>query len=752
LILKRMTATFGCLENATLTLADGFNLIATPNESGKSTWSAFLIAMLYGIPTREKDRQGVLAEKNRYQPWSGAPLSGRIECVWRGRELILERSTPKPNLPMKELTARWGDTGETVRELTAETAGETLTGVGREVFERSAFVRQAAVGVDGSGELERRIAALVSSGEEDVSFPEVDERLKKQQNRRRHNKTGLIPALEEEFRQTNGTLGTLGAIHADIEAQETELDALTARRDALGAELRGHDAWEARARYQKIDEARGALAQAVRNEERARADLTVQNMKTDAEAVAALRTELSALSARARRAREAEDAAARLDAAAAAAEAERDEKAPAPFRGLSGAEAWRKAEEASAVCREAARKMGRRPARFSILLPLALCVLAAAVYVSLRQTALPSWASVLPPAALAAFAAAGLLLRGRSRKANAAAYDSALGPYGVDRPETLMNLAAAYREAAALADARRGEAEEARRLAGTLRAEVGGQAAPLLARIRASAPEARDFEGADAALSERLERCARHRAAFDRLEQARNLFLSLAAMGEVPEGAAAATEPARPREEVEADLEATESRRRTLTASLAARRGEQRALGDVASLTAQREAAESRLETLSAEYDAIALAREALEEANDTLRSRFAPALSKRAGEIFALLTGGRYDALTLDRTFAAAARRGEDTVSRSALWLSRGATDELYLAVRLAICELALPREDPVPLVLDDALVNFDGARMARALEYLLAQPRQTLLFTCHDRERAYLEGREGVRAITAW
>ena len=69
-------------------------------------------------------------------------------------------------------------------------------------------------------------------------------------------------------------------------------------------------------------------------------------------------------------------------------------------------------------------------------------------------------------------------------------------------------------------------------------------------------------------------------------------------------------------------------------------------------------------------------------------------------------------------------------------------------LAVRLAVCQLCLPGEDPAPLVLDDALVTFDDRRMALALDALaeLGRERQILLFTCQEREENYLEGRPGV------
>ena len=36
------------------------------------------------------------------------------------------------------------------------------------------------------------------------------------------------------------------------------------------------------------------------------------------------------------------------------------------------------------------------------------------------------------------------------------------------------------------------------------------------------------------------------------------------------------------------------------------------------------------------------------------------------------------------------------------------------------AICELALPQGDPIPLILDDALTNFDDSRCAAAIRFL--------------------------------
>ena len=145
----KMRATFGKLQSAELALGEGLNVIEAPNEGGKSTWSAFLRAMLYGINTKERDRQGYLAEKNRYQPWSGAAMEGSVELLWQGRSVTLRRG-PKGSTPFGRFEAVYTGTAELVPGLTGDNAGETLTGVPREVFERSAFVGQGGAAIDGA--------------------------------------------------------------------------------------------------------------------------------------------------------------------------------------------------------------------------------------------------------------------------------------------------------------------------------------------------------------------------------------------------------------------------------------------------------------------------------------------------------------------------------------------------------------------------------------------------------------------------
>ena len=157
---------------------------------------------------------------------------------------------------------------------------------------------------------------------------------------------------------------------------------------------------------------------------------------------------------------------------------------------------------------------------------------------------------------------------------------------------------------------------------------------------------------------------------------------------------------------------------------------------------------EEELARQQAEYAALQLSLDALQAANTTLQNRFSPELGRRAAEIFADMTGSTWSHILLDREFHLSAESGSDPTRRSVQLLSAGTADQLYLAVRLAICEMILPPEQNPPLILDDALLTFDDARLSTTLDYLtrLGAQRQILLFTCQGREAALLRGRPGV------
>ena len=224
MMIRKLTASFGKLENETLTLHDGLNVIYAPNESGKSTWCAFIRSMLYGIDSSERSRAGHLPDKLRYAPWSGAPMEGSMDLTADHCDITITRSTRAKNAPMREFTATYTGTNVPVEGMNGQNAGELLTGVSKDVFRRSAFIGQGTVAVTGSPELEKRISSLVASGEEETSYTEADQRLRAWQRKRRYNRKGMLPELEGEMDQVQQRLSDMGTSVEDVHKLEAELE------------------------------------------------------------------------------------------------------------------------------------------------------------------------------------------------------------------------------------------------------------------------------------------------------------------------------------------------------------------------------------------------------------------------------------------------------------------------------------------------------------------------------------------------
>ncbi|MDE7220653.1 MAG: hypothetical protein K2O45_13710, partial [Oscillospiraceae bacterium] len=196
------------------------------------------------------------------------------------------------------------------------------------------------------------------------------------------------------------------------------------------------------------------------------------------------------------------------------------------------------------------------------------------------------------------------------------------------------------------------------------------------------------------------------------------------------------------REQLRLRLTQLQSQDASLRRELHTTLGRIQAQGDPEELRQRVQALTENQAALQKEFDAIALAMEVLALSNATLQTRFSPALGERAASIFSSLTNGRYNRVLLDRAMTPSAQQPDQLSPHEGSQLSQGTADQLYLAVRLAICEMVLPAGRAVPIVLDDALVNFDDQRMAAALDYLLTVSgrRQILLFTCQKREGDYL------------
>src|SRR5690606_20551881 len=70
---------------------------------------------------------------------------------------------------------------------------------------------------------------------------------------------------------------------------------------------------------------------------------------------------------------------------------------------------------------------------------------------------------------------------------------------------------------------------------------------------------------------------------------------------------------------------------------------------------------------------------------------------------------------------------------------LSRGTREQLLLSLRMWLIEEYEKNSEPLPVALDDVMVNFDVHRarnLAKTLTHF-AEGRQVILFTCHEHTR---------------
>lgn len=734
--IKEMHATFGALERRTLTPGPGLTIIQAPNEGGKSTWCAFLRAMLYGIPTRERDKQGVLAEKNRYQPWSGAAMEGQLRLTWQGKEIILRRG-PRGNVPFGAFQAVDGATGMPLSYLTGN--GDELLGVPRAVYERSAFIGQGRTAVDAAPELEARIAALVSTGEEEISYSQVQRQLKAWQNRRKYRQNGVIPQLEEEGRQRSAALVRQQAARRSAEERGERASALEEERDLLAREANVYQNREQAQRRQVYEEAQRDLEQAAQNWKRLDRELNREGRTPVRETLRSLQDELAAVRNLTQEGKNADSV--RAACAETARQASHMVDQEPYFTGMSPEEARYVAQRDAEAC--TAQEEGGGLAL--PMLSLGLAVACAAVGVVLTP-----WGYV-PAVVLAALGGWLLFRRSARRSRQQQDQEDILQHYHVDHPDHILQLAEEY----AARWQRASEADQAlERAEGKvlhLRRERDSRWVSLLGTVRSFAPGAKDPVTVSAALSRALYLREKREEAGVRLENAQKLVKGLPVPQDLPPAEEGVTPRYDPRETADR-LSQVEHKLAQVRREESEAKGQLAALGDPAECEARLEEISEELAQRRTEYDAITMALAALEEADRELQARFSPALNRRAGALMRRLTGGAYESVSVARDFSAQVRPEGEILPRSSSALSQGTVDQLYLAVRLAVCELALPGDDPVPLVLDDALANFDDRRAQLALDCLaeLAKERQILLFTCHSREGAYLAGRPDVTILT--
>ena len=709
-----MTATFGKLQHQKLTLKPGLNIIEAPNEWGKSTWCAFLAAMLYGLDTRAKSTKVSLADKEHYQPWSGTPMSGRIDLNWMGRDITIERST-RGRIPMGEFRAFETASGLPIPELTADNCGEKLVGVEQGVFRRAGFIRFSDLPVTRSEELSRRLNALVTTGDESGDGDRLAENLKDLKNRCRYNRTGLLPQAEAERDRLWQTMEEQKNMAARCEKQKGRLQEAESWIAMLTNHLEHLRSRQAQEDGKRVQQARAARDQAKAAYERM--DGICGELPAQEEAQFRLQklqefwTQWQALQQQAKK----------LPPQASC------PQPPPAFNGLSPEQAGNMA----AVDAEQWRKLQGAGSSLWILGLVAAWAVAALVLLVSYMDYIPTFVGWILSGVLAVVGLGFLIIGIVQTQGRKKDLRDLQRKYGSDEPGRWQAEAEYYRQAAQRYVLERQRSQDFRQ---------------ALERRMAKLKQEQKALCGDQTLQETVKvwqdviRCWHElEVSKENLDQAQHHLDDLEALAKPvakPAGEDTLTNSEEETEELLIQVRAVAGR---LKNKLSQYQGRMEALGNPQQLQDRHAAVQARIRKLEEIYHAVTIAQANLEAASAELQRRFAPRIASRAQELMGRMTVGRYCRLTMGEDFSMGTGAAEEDTLHPVLWRSDGTGDQIYLALRLSVSETLTPE---APLILDDALVRFDDKRLEEALKILAEEGKhkQVILFTCQTRENEIL------------
>lgn len=772
-ITKIYISAFGGLRDYTLEMKDGFTCIFGENENGKTTLMAFLRMMFYG--SGRTARQASKNPRQRYQPWSGEPMGGRIYFEHAGKRFCLEREFRKSDATDR-VTLRNLDLGTS--ETVPSDIGRRFFALGDGAFERSVFIGQAGFSSDedAAGEIAGRLSNLAVTGDEGASYRQVQKRIEdalselktprgvgkydkglKQLHEleeqlaaadrsahAREELAGRIRALKEQLGQTKrdfesvkktvdseNDLRTAGKMREYLEAK-ARLDELN-RAVTLDDGTCADDSFLRSVGFclsqYKIENARTVEKRS--ETERLRETISISENRSSADTAAraeALRGETDALQKR------------RESLSSALAETQ---------LALERAQADRQ----SAV--------NAKKAFHPLLLALGGAAVLAAVVLLVLRLALPGIAAAVAGAVLAVLS---FLFR-PSDRARALSAQNALS-------DVLSEKARLENEQAVLQGKINDCTAELQMLTAALQTDEAltrQRKAELLQKEQLLAEQQNKERTVQAELFALTERfCDSHdlaeiEAARDSLaagaEQVKNQKLTLNILSRdlgnisYEEAAARLEQLGGLRQLDENDFAAAKlrlnelnSRGQQLSGALseaaAELKNELEKVGDPAVLQKQIAEAEQRLSAQERYYDAAQTAAAVLEESFGELRRGYSAALERKTLDIFSQITGGKYRAVSVSPGLQMEAEADGVFGTHSIEFLSGGTVDQAYLSLRLAAARL-MTADEPLPVFLDDVLAQCDDERTARALAFLkeYAADTQVLLFTCH---RAVYEAAE--------
>jgi hypothetical protein len=783
--LRRLTvAGFGRLAGRTFAFTDGLNVVYGPNEAGKSTVAAAIVASLYGSGRR----------KEAWRPWDGGTYATTLFYqLTDGREFEVQRDYSRDAKGVHVYDRDGNDIAGDVAMGRTISPGDVHLKIPYDAFINASCVLQQGVGIEAerNAPIATALARALDGGpKEDAALGAVkrlEDARKAHIGTPRSTVNNPLKTLRDALTRRTGEADTarnrrdaLAALRERRAANVAERDRLAERRAGAERELKALQAAELRSRLEQLRVYRDDLAalQAERAQYDDVAEFPADRIgELDAAFYAWRSAEGSAASADSEAELRALTLVERSELAARRADAGTidDVEFQALHDAADAAMAARTAAAAAANEAAAARREGsggRTLAGIALTIGAVFGVLALGMAIAHWW----SFTEVFAAIAAVAFAIVGWRSRERIRNARAAAHKQRIADESLTAERNASATVAAVLERLGVASIE-DLAHRRERLAELLRMRAGAE------RATERAAEMRAEERGTAALFDDIAeelipdapgtRAERQAVADDRAQRRRKrdgvdngmAMLALqrseilrdddefALVSERDALAAAGIVPAETfgralRDEVHARISELDRLMRdaelaTATLTVELKLGEN-AIPDLAPI-------EEDVERLAAELDqidmfdrALTLAESTVERLTKEAHQAFARRLETYAADALHNVTGGRYSEIRVDpTTFVVRARVPETGRIEELSLLSAGTRDQVYLIIRIAMARMFAEGLELPPLLLDDPFAYWDDTRIERCIPIIAhnAFDAQTILFTASPELAAVAE-----------
>lgn len=229
---------YGKLKNKEIEFKDNINIVYGKNESGKSTLLKFIQNSFYGISKNKKGKE--YSDFDKYSPWSEEEFSGKLEYELDNNEKYeiyrdFKKKNPKIFNEKKEDISKDFNIDKTKgNEFFTE-----QTKIDEDLFLSTILSNQQEVKLEKSEQniLIQKIANLVGTGEDNVSYKRAIDRI----NRRQLDEIGTERSREKPLNILNRKIELLEEEKEDLEKYKDLKYEIEENKNNLMEEISNHE-------------------------------------------------------------------------------------------------------------------------------------------------------------------------------------------------------------------------------------------------------------------------------------------------------------------------------------------------------------------------------------------------------------------------------------------------------------------------------------------------------------------------------